>query len=80
MKNNNNNNRKHVPEPQQEDDEVKKKKSLEGALTESLQMLKISHDSQISETTFKLIEKATIEQTKIYGYWIMVDYGSECNS
>jgi hypothetical protein len=66
----NNNNRKHVPEPQQEDDEVKKK-SLEGALTGSLQMLKISHDSQISKTAFKLIEKATIEQTKIYRYWIM---------
>ena len=59
--------------PQQEDDEVKKKKeSLQGTLTASLQMLKISHDdSQISKTAFKLIEKATIEETKIYGYWIM---------
>jgi hypothetical protein len=68
----NNNNSKHAPEPQQEDDEVKKKKeSPQGTLTASLQMLKISHDSQISKTAFKLIEKATIEQTKIYGYWIM---------
>jgi hypothetical protein len=66
----NNNNRKHVPEPQQ-DDEVKKKESLQGTLTASLQMLKIGHDNQISETAFKLIEKATIEETKIYGYWIM---------
>jgi hypothetical protein len=71
-----NNNSKHVPEvpePQHEDDEVKKKKkSLQETLTASLQMLKIDHDdSQISETAFKLTEKATNGEIKIYGYWIM---------
>jgi hypothetical protein len=34
-----------------------KKKSLEGALTGSTQMLKISHESQISKTAFESIEK-----------------------
>jgi hypothetical protein len=34
-------------------------------------MLKIGRDNQISKTAFKLIEKATTEETKTYGYWIM---------
>src|SRR5215475_11465169 len=46
-------------------------KSLKETLTRSLQLLKISHRSQISEKAFQIIEKATSDQIKTYGNWIL---------
>jgi hypothetical protein len=66
--NNKNSSSSPLPSKHSEEEEIKSRRER---LTRILQILKISHDSQISETAFKSIEKATIEQTKTYGYWIV---------
>jgi hypothetical protein len=66
--NNKNSSSSPLPSKHSEEEEIKSRRER---LTRILQMLKISHDSQISETAFKSIEKATIEQTKTYGYSIV---------
>jgi RNase H-fold protein (predicted Holliday junction resolvase) len=70
---NDNNNTKNsssspLPSKHSEEEEMKSRRER---LSRILQMLKISHDSQISERAFKTIEKAMIEETKTYGYWIV---------
>jgi len=67
----NNNNKNSSPSPlpsKPEDEEIRSRRER---LVRILQMLKISYDSQIGERAFKSIEKATIEETKTYGYYIV---------
>jgi hypothetical protein len=68
MKCNNNNNSKDSSAPY----DVDQIKCLKETLTRSLQMLKISHhNNQISKRAFEFMEKATSEQIKTYGNWIL---------
>jgi hypothetical protein len=66
--NNKNNNSKDSSAPH----DVDQIKCLKETLKRSLQMLKINHhNNQISERAFQFMEKATSEQIKTYGNWIL---------
>jgi hypothetical protein len=69
-------NKNYPSHPLQNKNDKKKKnyfyiQSLEKVLTDCLDMLKISDDSQITKTAFELIERVTLEQLNTYGKWII---------